>query len=88
MGLLWNQTQLDISAASQQGKAELIRALVESGRARATDRDDDRVAPVHWAVINDRLEACTYLIEQGADVNAIGKNRSLRHCSGLRGTAW
>ncbi|KAN0120574.1 Ankyrin repeat-containing domain protein, partial [Russula decolorans] len=64
--------QLDIFAASQQGRAQLIRALVESGRARATDRDDDRVAPLHWAAINDRLEACTYLIELGADVNAIG----------------
>jgi palmitoyltransferase len=66
--------QLDIFAASEQGKTELIRDLVESGRASATDRDDDRVTPLHWAAISDRLEACTYLIEQGADVNAIGGN--------------
>ena len=65
-------TQLDIFAASRQGKTELIRAFVESGRARATDRDDNRVTPLHWAAINDGLDACAYLIEQGADVNAIG----------------
>ena len=36
------------------------------------DRDDDRIALPHWAAINDRFEACTYLIEQGADINVIG----------------
>ena len=51
---------------------EQIRTLIESGRARATDKDDDSITPLHWAAINGRLEACAYLIEQGADVNAVG----------------
>jgi ankyrin repeat protein len=46
--------------------------LIGSGRARATDKDDDNITPLHWAAINDRAEACTYLIEQGADVDAVG----------------
>ena len=50
----------------------MIQALIESGRARATDRDGDRVTPLHWAAINGRLEACTYLIKEGADVDAVG----------------
>ena len=64
--------QLDIFTASHQGKIEVIRALIESGHARATDRDDDRITPLHMAAANDRLEACAYLIEQGAEVNAVG----------------
>ena len=36
------------------------------------DRDDDHITLLHWAAINDRLVACTYLIEQGADINVIG----------------
>jgi ankyrin repeat protein len=72
--ILWNRTQHDIFAASQQGKTEVIRALIESGRARAADRDGDHVTPLHWAAINGRLEACAYLIEQGSEINAVGGN--------------
>ena len=50
----------------------MIRALIESGRARATDKDDDRITPLHMAAVSGRPEACAYLIEQGAEVNAIG----------------
>src|SRR6267154_1252932 len=64
--MIWNPTQLDIFVASQKGKIELIQDLVESACARAMDRDDDRVTLLYWAAINDRREACTYLIEQGA----------------------
>ena len=64
--------QLDIFTAAQHGKTERIRALIESGRARATDKDKDNATPLHWAAINGKAEACTYLIEQGADVNAVG----------------
>ena len=64
--------QLDIFAASQQGKTEQIRALIESGRARATDRGNERITPLHMAAFNGRLEACAYLIEHGAEVNAVG----------------
>lgn len=64
--------QLDIFAAAQLGKTEQIRALIESGRARVTDKDKEGVTPLHWAAINGRAEACTYLLEEGAEVNAIG----------------
>jgi ankyrin repeat protein len=37
-----------------------------------TDKDGDNITPLHWASINGRTEACTYLIEQGAETNAIG----------------
>jgi ankyrin repeat protein len=64
--------QLDIFAAAQEGKTEQIRALIESGRARATDKDAENITPLHWAAINGRTDVCRYLIEQGAEVNAVG----------------
>jgi palmitoyltransferase len=64
--------KLSIFAAAQRGKTGQIRALIESGRARATDRDDDNITPLHWAAIKGHAEACGYLIEQGAEVNAAG----------------
>jgi len=64
--------QLDIFAAAQQGNIERIRAFIESGRACATDRDKDNITPLHWAAIKGQDAACTYLIEQGAEVNAVG----------------
>ena len=37
-----------------------------------TDRDDDRNTPLHLAAIYGKFEACAFLIEKGADVNAVG----------------
>jgi palmitoyltransferase ZDHHC13/17 len=65
-------TQLDILTCARQGNIGRIRALIESGRASATDRDDDGITPLHLAAISGRVTACVYLIEQGAQVNAFG----------------
>lgn len=46
--------------------------LIESGRAKATDRDAQNITPLHWAAINAQLPACRYLLEQGAEVDALG----------------
>ena len=64
--------QLDIFAAARQNRVDQIRALIESGRASATDRDDDGTTPLHLAAITGRVPVCAYLIEQGAEVNAFG----------------
>jgi palmitoyltransferase len=58
--------------AAQRGDVNLIRQLIESGRARAADRDDQNVTSLHWAAINAQLPACRYLLEQGAEVDALG----------------
>jgi ankyrin repeat protein len=58
--------------AAQRGDVDLIRKLVESGQAKATDRDESNVTPLHWAAINAQLAACKYLLEQGAEVDALG----------------
>lgn len=64
--------QLNIFVAAQRGDVETIQSLIESGRAKATDRDDQNVTALHWAAINAQLPACRYLLEQGAEVDALG----------------
>ncbi|KAG8968726.1 palmitoyltransferase akr1 [Tulasnella sp. 425] len=62
----------NVFLAAQRGDVDALRQLIESGRAKATDRDDQNVTPLHWAAINAQLPACKYLLEQGAEVDALG----------------
>ncbi|KAI9507933.1 palmitoyltransferase AKR1 [Russula earlei] len=57
----------NVFLAAQRGDINLIRQLIESGRARATDRDEQNITPLHWAAINAQLPTCRYLLEQGAE---------------------
>ncbi|KAI9448985.1 ankyrin repeat-containing domain protein [Lactarius psammicola] len=66
-----HEIELNIFTAARLGKTECIRALIESGRARTTDRDEDDITALHWAAISGKAETCEYLIEHGADVNAV-----------------
>jgi len=65
-------TQTDIFLAAQRGDVTLIRELIESGKAKATDKDDANITPLHWAAINAQTAACRYLLDQGAEVDALG----------------
>lgn len=64
--------QVTIFVAAQRGDVSLLRELIESGKAKATDRDDQNITPLHWASINAQVAACRYLLEQGAEVDALG----------------
>ncbi|KAG2005590.1 ankyrin repeat domain-containing protein 50 [Coprinopsis cinerea AmutBmut pab1-1] len=64
--------EMNIFVAAQRGDVNHLRYLIESGKARATDRDDQNVTPLHWAAINAHVAACRYLLEQGAEVDALG----------------
>ncbi|KAI9058689.1 ankyrin [Trametes sanguinea] len=63
---------VNIFVAAQRGDVDTIRRLIESGKASATDRDEQNITPLHWAAINAQLAACRYLLEQGAEVDALG----------------
>ncbi|KAK2460369.1 hypothetical protein APHAL10511_007534 [Amanita phalloides] len=68
-----NATQeVNIFIAAQRGDVQLMRELIDSGKARATDRDAQNITPLHWAAINAHVAACRYLLEQGAEVDAVG----------------
>ncbi|KAJ8474337.1 hypothetical protein ONZ45_g15983 [Pleurotus djamor] len=66
------ETESNIFVAAQRGDIALIRELIESGRAKATDRDDQNITPLHWAAINAQVATCKFLLEQGAEVDALG----------------
>lgn len=58
--------------ATQCGDLSLVCELIESGRARATDHDEQNITLLHWAAINAQFPTCRYLFEQGAEVDALG----------------
>lgn len=62
----------NIFLASQRGDLAVVKELIESGKAKATDRDDQNITPLHWAAINAQIATCRYLLEQGAEVDALG----------------
>ncbi|KAF8498213.1 ankyrin repeat-containing domain protein [Russula emetica] len=64
--------QFDIFTYARQGNVERIRAVIESGQASATDRNNDGITPLHLAAITGRVPVCAYLIDKGAEVNALG----------------
>jgi len=55
----WLQTYIFVAA--QRGDIATLRALLDSGRALATDRDPQNITPLHWAAINAQLPACCLL---------------------------
>ncbi|KAI0263243.1 ankyrin repeat-containing domain protein [Gloeopeniophorella convolvens] len=64
--------ELNIFTAAQHGKTDDIRFLIDSDQANATERDRENVTALHWAAINGMIDTCEYLIERGAEVNAVG----------------
>lgn len=69
--LNWDAWQ-NVFIAAQRGDLNYIREEIESGRAKATDRDAQSITALHWAAINANLPVCQYLLEQGAEVDATG----------------
>lgn len=37
-----------------------------------SERDEQDVTPLHWAAINAQMATCRWLLDEGADVDAIG----------------
>ena len=62
----------DVVSAVQTGDIEVLVELVEKGLIAATTTDKDGCSLLHWAAINNRCEIAKYLINHGADVNAVG----------------
>jgi palmitoyltransferase ZDHHC13/17 len=62
----------DIMQCARIGALEHVQKMIESGKVKATFRDDEEITPLHWAAINNQYAVCKYLIDQGADVNVKG----------------
>ncbi|WWD22776.1 palmitoyltransferase AKR1 [Kwoniella shandongensis] len=65
--------QLSIHAFAQRGDTASLAAMLRDNPAldlSATDSQD--VTPLHWASINAHMGTCRWLLDNGADVDAIG----------------
>uniref|UniRef100_A0A0K2VH50 Palmitoyltransferase n=2 Tax=Lepeophtheirus salmonis TaxID=72036 RepID=A0A0K2VH50_LEPSM len=62
----------DIVTATQYGVFERVKDLIENEGVEANLRDSDNVTLLHWASINDRREIVNYLLDRGAEIDAIG----------------
>ena len=65
-------TQFDIVKAVQHGILDRVRQLVDNGNADVKQPDSENVTLLHWAAINNRPEVVNFLLQRGADINAIG----------------
>jgi palmitoyltransferase len=65
-------TPATIHSAAQRGDLALIQHLISTGRATANDRDEEGITPLHWAAINAHTPVCRFLLEHGAEVDALG----------------
>lgn len=65
---------LDITLfqAAQMGKFDVVARYVEGDRAIVNRRDFQDVTALHWAAINNHVLVARYLLDHGAEVNAIG----------------
>ncbi|KAL8704626.1 MAG: hypothetical protein Q9201_002212 [Fulgogasparrea decipioides] len=62
----------DIMQLARLGETGPIQKLLEEGKFKADYKDAENITPLHWAAINNHYALCQFLVEQGANVNAIG----------------
>lgn len=63
---------ITIFQAAQMGKVAIVAKLIESDPAIVKSRDFQDVTALHWAAINNQIPVAKYLMDHGAEVDAIG----------------
>lgn len=63
--------KMDIVYATQYGKFEVVRQMIESGEAEVNQLDKEGISLLHWAAINNRTQIVRYLLMKGAMVDRI-----------------
>lgn len=54
------------------GKVAIVAKLIEADPAMVKSRDFQDVTALHWAAINNQIPIAKYLMDHGAEVDAIG----------------
>lgn len=62
----------ELVKACQTGDLNRIKELFDNGEASAGDIEPDGTSALHWAAINNRLNICLFLLENGAQVDSRG----------------
>ncbi|KAF9905790.1 palmitoyltransferase akr1 [Lobosporangium transversale] len=63
---------INIFQAAQMGKLAIAARLVEADPALVKSRDFQDVTALHWAAINNQIPVAKYLLDHGAEVDAVG----------------
>ncbi|KAF9438911.1 palmitoyltransferase akr1 [Entomortierella beljakovae] len=63
---------INIFQASQMGKLDVVARLIDSDKSLATSKDVQDVTALHWAAINNNIPIAKYLLDHGAEVDAVG----------------
>lgn len=63
---------LHLNRAVQFGSYERVVQLIEADPSLAQSEDTEKITPLHWAALNNRVEICEYLVGKGATVDAVG----------------
>lgn len=65
--------QTNIHYLAQRGDTQTLLTLLQSNPTlNLSSRDNQDVTPLHWASINAHMSTCRFLLDNGADVDAIG----------------
>jgi len=69
------------------GDVDKLHEFVEKDPASIHQPDPQGYFPLQWAALNNRVAVCSYLIEKGADCNAIDKTgQTAMHWAAVRGS--
>jgi palmitoyltransferase len=68
---------MDLWQASQRGAFQRVVFLIETGANSVTDRDSGNVTALHWAAINNHVGVARFLLDRGAEIDAVGGDWSL-----------
>ncbi|KAJ3326283.1 palmitoyltransferase akr1 [Boothiomyces sp. JEL0866] len=67
-----NVEELDFWQAAQRGALARVATLLEEGKVLVSDRDSGNVTALHWAAINNHVNVAKYLLDRGAELDALG----------------
>lgn len=72
--LISKGANLSVFEAAMTGESEVLKRLVQRDQNLATSYSNDGFTPLHLAAFFGNLEAARFLIEKGANVDAVAKN--------------
>ncbi|CAD6579436.1 MAG: palmitoyltransferase akr1 [Tremellales sp. Tagirdzhanova-0007] len=65
--------ELSLQALAQRGDTQTILSFFQANPTLdLSSRDAQDVTPLHWAAINAHMATCRFLLDNGADVDAVG----------------
>ncbi|KAJ9059627.1 palmitoyltransferase akr1, variant 2 [Entomophthora muscae] len=67
-----SEYDITIIHAAQSGNTIALEYILDKDPNKVNEKDSGDCSPLHWAAINNRIEAARFLLKNGAHVNAQG----------------